>query len=155
ARIVAINPAHNLLATSDAGAKQLLIWDVSKPRHPTAIISSVNGPPRAVAFSPDGRVIADASDDAVGLWNISDTSHPESLTTFTFGSQGGNPAVAFSPDSHFLITAGFDSSDQIWEMNIPDMLNRLCAGSGTVITRTEWDQYVPSQPYERPCPTNY
>jgi WD40 repeat protein len=58
---------------------------------------------RAVAFSPDGRTLASASDDStLKLWNV--TTQQELLTIRRLG--GNMSELLFSPDGQVLVSAG-------------------------------------------------
>jgi WD40 repeat protein len=58
-----------------------------------------------VAFSPNGRTLATASNDkTTKLWDVTDPAHPALSATLTAHS-GGVDGVAFSPDGRTLATA--------------------------------------------------
>ncbi|MFL9464030.1 P83/100 family protein, partial [Scytonema tolypothrichoides VB-61278_2] len=81
----------------------------------------------AVAFSPDGKTIATASDDStVRLWNLKG----ESLQTLIGHSKVVN-SVAFSPDGKTIATASDDSTVRLWNLK-GESLQTLIGQSGVV-----------------------
>ena len=70
-----------------------------------------------VAFSPDGKRIASASEDkTVKLWSL----EGRLLQTFT-GHSEGVIGVAFSPDGKRIASASWDKTVKLWNLN-PDSL---------------------------------
>jgi WD40 repeat protein len=70
------------------------------------------GPIRALAVSPDGKVLA-ASDDAhVHLWDWASNREVARLT----GHAGRVTGLQFSPDGRWLATASLDGTAKLWEM---------------------------------------
>ena len=66
----------------------------------------------AVAFSPDGQVLASASSDkTIKLWSVAKGSLLQTLQ----GTAAVNAAI-FTPDGSLLITAGADSTISLWSM---------------------------------------
>ncbi len=65
-----------------------------------------------LAHSPDGTLLATASDDQTArLWDAATGAHIRTLT----GHTSGVGAVAFSPDGTLLATASYDTTARLWD----------------------------------------
>jgi WD40 repeat protein len=74
-----------------------------------------SGTPRALSFSPYGRLLATGSDDrTTPIWDVADPAQPACTAILTHSQPV--PAVAFSPDGRLLVT-GSGTTVQIWQIN--------------------------------------
>lgn len=93
---VAFGPDHRTLAI---GAEAAYLWDVMT-RRLTATLAIPGDIADAMAFSPDGRILAAGTNhNSVAVWDAA-TGHQ--TTTFTAPGDAGITFAAFSPDSRTL-----------------------------------------------------
>jgi WD40 repeat protein/predicted Ser/Thr protein kinase len=77
---------------------------------------------RALAYSPDGRLLAAPYEgNRVGLWEADTYRLVDTLT----GHEGTVLSVAFSADGRRLVSAGFDSQIRVWDVESKDCLLTL------------------------------
>jgi WD40 repeat protein len=66
----------------------------------------------AVAFSPDGRILAVAVEQAVQLWDVATASRLTSLE----GHEGKVNCLAYSPDGTRLASGSSDRTVRLWDV---------------------------------------
>jgi WD40 repeat protein len=102
------SPTQPLLAYAEVdGTAALLNVDTGESRR----LSSHEGPVEALAFSPDGRLLATADQSGtIYLWDVAGGLPLATLT----GHHGVAFELAFSPDGTLLISGGLDGTIRLW-----------------------------------------
>ncbi|MGH8002060.1 MAG: WD40 repeat domain-containing protein, partial [Brasilonema sp.] len=76
-----------------------------------------------VSFSPDGKILASASNDnTVKLWNSATGKEINTLTGHTNGVWG----VSFSRDGKILASASYDNTVKLWRLDYDNLLRQGC-----------------------------
>jgi WD40 repeat protein len=79
------------------------------------------GPVSAVAFSPDGTLLAATGrGGGIRLWNVADRTAPRPVGAPPASHDAENiVSVAFAPDGRTLATAGDDGTVRLWDLGDP------------------------------------
>lgn len=110
---VVFSPDGKRLAISGT---RVTIWDVATGKQ-THFLQTTQAPGRALAFSPDGKMVAagDARSSKEGcarLWNV-ESGEPIRVIS---GIESGVTRLAFTPDGKSLLTLSRLSSIQLWDL---------------------------------------
>ncbi|HEY0447917.1 XRE family transcriptional regulator [Actinophytocola sp.] len=120
---LAVHPNGRILAASSN--RQVTLWQVGPPDGARELgsIGKSGGGFRAVAFSPDGNLLATAHDDGhIVLWDVRSPQTPVRLgvvatgmaTYAVYGSW-----IAFSPDSRLIVTPGRENRTEVFDIADP------------------------------------
>jgi WD40 repeat protein len=117
-----------------------LVPDGEKIDDLDGLISGIDrsSPFKAVAFSPDGQILASGSEDGtVRLWNPATGAHLRTLK----GHRSWISSVAFSPDGHLLVSASgnrgggtTDNTVRLWDPATGENLRILVGHDNRVIS---------------------
>jgi WD40 repeat protein len=113
---VEVSPDGRVIASGGAGGIVQLTDAVT--RHILSSISDGTSAVSALAFSPDGRILAVARlDSDVTLWDVSNSRAPKKLTLLIQST--ADRSLVFTPDGTRLVTAGSDSTIGVWDVTDP------------------------------------
>ena len=114
--------------------------------------TSLGAAVRWLDWSADGELLVSGADDGgVSLW---DATTLELLGT-VYPPHQGDPVPAgtqFIGDSHDVAIASYDGGVYRWETDIDRAIAFACQMAGRDLTREEWEEFLPAQPYRSVCP---
>ena len=107
---------------------------------------------RWLDYSEDGTLLVSAADGgAVSLW---DADTLELMGTVRPPDDAG-PITAlaqFVGDTHDVAIASYDGTVYRWDTDLDRAIDFACRMAGRDLTRNEWAQFLPTQPYRPVCP---
>lgn len=106
---VAFAPRGGLMASTVMGGATRL-WHLTSSSAPT-LDATIRTGYQAVAFSPDGTMLAAVAEAKVGLWLIGQPTHPVPVTVSSLDGTSDLMAVAFSPDGNSLAFGGNETTN--------------------------------------------
>jgi WD40 repeat protein len=164
------SPDSSLLVSADTKGK-ILIWDTQTMQPQGGPLISHIGSVTEVVFSPDSSLLFSAGADAsIQIWDVA-TQQPVGLPFYqpnsrhfyasypgwdsTYGISGhGNYLyrIILSPDGKRLFSLDDVGSLRVWDLELDTWIDRICQRTGRNLTREEWLNYLPFEPYRKTCP---
>ncbi|MFO0807108.1 MAG: WD40 repeat domain-containing protein [Gemmataceae bacterium] len=125
---VAFHPQHTLVATGhDDGS--IRIWDLPTKTE-KLVLTGHKQPISAMRYTSDGELLAAAAEDrTITVWT-SDGTLVRSLS----GHTDRIPAVAWKPGTRTLVSAGWDTSARLWDIDNGEPMMLLNSHADQVVT---------------------
>jgi WD40 repeat protein len=122
-----VSPSTTDFGFGNLFAFTLKLWDVSDPNAGAKELRAMTGHTgrvTAIAFSPDGRLMASGGDDAsIKLWDTATGREVATLTGHTLGVS----AIDFSPDGKLIASGSADGSARVWDLQTSQLLVTLAS----------------------------
>ena len=121
-KTVVYSPVDPSVFASGGGSRAVQLWNLQNDTVTTLghHADTVN----AVAFSPDGQLLASGGDDhAFNLWDVPRKQHIATFEHVTDWTRSQIKAVAFSPDGTLLATAGVEV--KLWDIQTREEIATL------------------------------
>jgi WD40 repeat protein len=117
------------------------------------------GCPAALTFSPDGRTLAWGvgqvnqstyyyEDLDLSLWDVTNRNP---LGPSLVGYQGNVMSMKFSLDGRLLATGYDNQAVVLWDFRPETWMAVACEIAARNLTRAEWEQLLPGEPYRQTC----
>ena len=121
-KTVAYSPVNSSLIASAGGSHTVKLWDLHNDTVTT--LGSHSDVVNAVAFSPNGQLLASGSDDYIcKLWDVLLKRQIATFEHINNRSRSQIKTVDFSADSKLLATAGIDV--KLWDVNTRSEISTL------------------------------
>ncbi|CAD5942208.1 putative WD repeat-containing protein alr3466 [Planktothrix tepida] len=125
---VVISPNNQTLAVGSFGA--IRIWDL-KTDAPPRTIAAHSSWVKALAISPDGKVLASGSNDkTIRLWDLKDGNRMRTIEGHTEAVN----AIAFSPNGQILASGSDDRTIRLWGSETGSRLLTITGHEGAINT---------------------
>lgn len=148
----AFSPDSRLLATGDHGGT-IRLWNAATGRplgEPLAAGSSITD----LSFDPGSAILASAdADGEIRFWDIQNSrelggplrAHLDAVTSLAFHADG---EMLASTDINKAVVLW---DPILWKSDWSRVAHRLCPILSRNLTRAEWAQFLPDQPYHATC----
>jgi WD40 repeat protein len=113
-----VHPNGNILASCSLDGT-VIFWDLQTHQPIGEPLQVNDGGVRAVAFSPDGNLLAVGADHLT-LWDVRDVNTPQHLGEPISAGESGVTTLAYAPDGTMVAAGLFDGTVRLWNITDPN-----------------------------------
>lgn len=149
---VAFSPDGNTVAVSVGVGGIVQLWDL-RSLESAPPITAHRWTSWPLAFSPDGQILASgATESTLRLIDVETATIIGPQLRLHKDDRAAMPvSLAFSPDGRLLYSSSTDGTLRAWDVDPESWRVRACDIAGRNLTRAEWAQYLPDEPYRVTC----
>lgn len=145
---VAFTPDGKLLATG-GGTGYVKFWNALTGKPSGRQVLAVAGWVQSIDFDPTGRLMLTAGTD--GTTRLFDVKARAPFGTALPGLDNQGVNAVFSPDGTGVVSVYERGPGFVYDLRPGAWETRACSIAGRVLTRDEWEQYVPGRAYRPAC----
>lgn len=86
------------------------------------------------------------------MWDLT-AKDPNVGSIILYGHEGGIKSLNITLDNRWLVSHSSDGTVRLWNLCINELIDLACRTASRNLTKTEWDQYFPGQPYRKTFPS--
>jgi WD40 repeat protein len=129
--------------------RSILLWDLASahPDEAPRVLGHHEQSVTALAFTPDGSILASASNDAtVRLWRLEDGD-----STILRGHDGVVARIRITGDARFAVSSSYDGTVRLWPLDLDGLASLTCDVVGEPLPPAEWAAFFGTTAPPRVC----
>jgi len=145
--LLAVDEASQWLA-SGGWDGSVRLWSLANSGREAYVLRGHVGGLSDLAFSPDGTRLATTEGNAeIMLWDV---TNPEA-SPVRLRTPEPVVAVTFGPEGWKALAVTVKGGVTIWDLDVQKLVELGCRLAGRPLSREEWAQFRPGQPYSPRC----
>ena len=143
---VALSPDGHFLAVGGFG-RVVRLWDVRTGKLVHELDQGGNGA-FTLEFTPDGRTLAISGFEPVAsLWDVA--TGTQTGPQLTAGDR--RTMIDLSADGRHMLEVHGNGQGAVWDVDPESWKRRACDLANRMLTREEWEEFLPRRTYEPAC----
>jgi len=140
-------PHNSTIATGD-NSGNVDFWNAVSGRRLPQTLGGGGGAVSSLSFDPTShRLLTTGEDGNIRLWDLTD----DKLIGAPLPGGSGLGRAVFYPDGRHVIAVYPSGAGIVWNLDPSSWRSQACRVARRNLTRAEWRDFLPQQPYRRVC----